>query len=126
MRKTNFSAAIHQARMNEIDRVCYRDALSATQIATEINLSKTHVNMYLAYMQDNGYLAISAAKYGANAYLSTRKFIMVIAADAKVKPPASEKDEFIRTFPHVKPFSDQKALPREFFGSVVDLQPINF
>lgn len=120
MRKTNFSAAIHQARMNEIDRVCYRDALSATQIAAELNISKTHVNMYLAHMEDNGYLAVSSAKYGGKAYLSTRKFVMVIAAGAKVKPPASEKAEFIRTFPHVKPFADQKALPREFFGSVVN------
>ena len=111
----NFNAAIHQARMNEIDRLCYHGYLSTACISGEMNISLTHAKKYLTYMFAEKYLEAGVAKYGGRSYKSTRTF--QVKELAQIKQPKPEKPEFTRTAPDVKPFADLKALPREFFAT---------
>lgn len=111
---TNFNNAVHQLRMNEIDRICQHDYLSTACIAGEIDISLTHAKKYLTHTLKEGYLETGKAKYGGRSFKSNGTFQIKVLV--KIKPPKPEKPEFTRTAPDVKPFSDAKALPREFFA----------
>ena len=113
----NFNAAIHQARMNEIDRLCYRDYVSSNDIGAAIHLGKTHTNTYLSWMEGNGYITSLPIKYGGKKYKSTHTFVLSIDSDSYGRAPSNDKGEFTRKFPSVRPFADDKALPRGFFNA---------
>jgi hypothetical protein len=121
-----YSGHMHQLRMNAIDDFCRDSHKRTREIADHINIGKSNTQAYLIFMENEGYLTCDRLDNGGgkgNAYLSTKTFFMVVP-EVKPRREIVDKDMPLRHAPHIKPFVDQLALPREFFSSVARLQPI--
>ena len=102
--------------MNEIDNICRVQFVGTRAIAAGINISVTHTLKYLKHMTDNGHLTIEKDGAKGNTYKSTKTFAMNLnPVIEKPKRGNRDYDSFARLAPHVRPFADTKALPRDFF-----------
>jgi len=123
---TKFRDQMHQLRLDKIDTFCRHTPKASRAISNELCMNSTYVQKYLRFMEEEGHLICNREGGIGNNYLSTGTFRMK-PPEPKIKQRRPQKDYDLpnRHAPNVKPFSDEKALPREFFGSVVKIQPLS-